>query len=150
MALTINGLGTALYGRHNWRRDGSFQATKWFVVAFFPVAPLKTLRVRPYASRTLREDLGQLRPSREYGYEVLEELPLSHSQVLRTYAFAIAFCAWSVLLVWFFMGKLSMLDHETFITLSMIAAFVMLLCMPFIVLSWYRQRAFISEGGAGA
>jgi hypothetical protein len=42
---TINGVGTKLCGKKNIANDSSYQATKWFVVFYMPIIPLKTYRV---------------------------------------------------------------------------------------------------------
>lgn len=42
---TINGIGTKLYGTPGYFNDGSYIATKWFVILYFPVIPLGTYRV---------------------------------------------------------------------------------------------------------
>ena len=42
---TINGLGTKLCGKKNIANDSSYQATKWFVIFYMPIIPLKTYRV---------------------------------------------------------------------------------------------------------
>jgi hypothetical protein len=42
---TINGVGTKLLGKKNIANDNSYQATKWFVIFYMPIIPLKTYRV---------------------------------------------------------------------------------------------------------
>ena len=42
---TINGVGTKLCDKKNIASDNSYQATKWFVVFYMPIIPLKTYRV---------------------------------------------------------------------------------------------------------
>ncbi|HEY4083931.1 MAG TPA: hypothetical protein VGM81_24855 [Burkholderiaceae bacterium] len=150
MAFTVHGFGTALYGQRNWRRDESYQTTKWFVVAFFPVFPIKTLRVLPHTRRpaTLKDDVTDFAGSEEYGHRVMEHLPLSRIQVFHTYVFAFAVCAWSALMVWLFMGRIGMLDRETAIAVTLIFLFLGLLCAPSIVLSLLRRRAFVHDAAA--
>ena len=43
--LTINGIGTKLYGKKSISADGSYQTIKWFVFLHLPIIPLKTYRV---------------------------------------------------------------------------------------------------------
>jgi len=47
---TVNGFGTLYYG---WRArpDGTAEATRWFVAAFFPVIPLYQHRIRVLNTR---------------------------------------------------------------------------------------------------
>ncbi len=42
---TINGVGTKLCGKKNIANDNAYQATKWFVIFYMPIIPLKTYRV---------------------------------------------------------------------------------------------------------
>lgn len=42
---TLNGFGTKLYGKSAIDPDGSYIATKWIVVLFFPIIPLGSYRV---------------------------------------------------------------------------------------------------------
>ena len=45
LIFTFNGVGTILYGKHSPAPDGSYVATKWFVVLFVPIIPLASYRV---------------------------------------------------------------------------------------------------------
>ncbi|MDR3352287.1 MAG: hypothetical protein LBO00_04615 [Zoogloeaceae bacterium] len=85
MANTINGIGTTFYGQAKFRRDGSFVTTKWFVLAFFPLFPMKSYRLR-----RIEDDENSSIPflSKPPFYELLEELPADGAQVLRVWAYA--------------------------------------------------------------
>lgn len=43
---TLNGFGTALYGKRNEESDASFIKTKWIVFFWIPLIPLRSYRVR--------------------------------------------------------------------------------------------------------
>ena len=60
---TINGIGTKLCGEKKIASDGSYQATKWFVIFFMPIIPLKTFRVLEIPKYNL---LGEDDQSKEY------------------------------------------------------------------------------------
>jgi hypothetical protein len=45
MPFTFNGIGTSLYGARDFRSDGSYITTEWFVFVYVPVLPLKSQRV---------------------------------------------------------------------------------------------------------
>lgn len=45
MAGSFNGIGTTYYGECDYRADGSYVTTEWFIVAFFPVFPIASHRV---------------------------------------------------------------------------------------------------------
>jgi hypothetical protein len=47
---SMNGCGTAIYGKRDFEPDGSFLTTKWFVAFFVPVVPLGSMRVRIFGS----------------------------------------------------------------------------------------------------
>ena len=47
MAFTFHGIGTMRYGERDFRADGSYIVTEWFVMAYFPVFPLRSKRVKP-------------------------------------------------------------------------------------------------------
>ena len=43
---TFNGIGTRLYGKRHYNGvDGSYIATKWFVIMFLPIVPLGSYKV---------------------------------------------------------------------------------------------------------
>lgn len=60
---TINGIGTKLCGKKKIASDSSYQATKWFVIFFMPIIPLKTFRVLEIPKYNL---LGEDDQSKEY------------------------------------------------------------------------------------
>jgi hypothetical protein len=82
---THNGFGTLYYGWKH-RPDGTAEATRWFVAAFFPVVPLRRMHVRvldtkdPTATFLLLAGHG-------FGtrLEEIEQLPLDWRSILKTY-----------------------------------------------------------------
>ncbi len=88
MANTFNGIGTTFYGQREFEQDDSYITTKWFVLAFFPLVPLGSLRVRHLDSS------GVPFLARSSTFEVVEEVPLNGMQVLSTYAYAIFIVFW--------------------------------------------------------
>src|SRR5579872_6412107 len=87
MPFTFNGLGTKLYGARDFRPDGSYITTEWFVVAYVPIVPLKSMRIRPGAG------------GKYYGlynsstYYILEKTGIDGRQILFIYAWFAAFIA---------------------------------------------------------
>ncbi len=47
MPFNVNGIGTIYYGRRDFRPDGSYITTEWFILMMMPIAPLCTFRVWP-------------------------------------------------------------------------------------------------------
>lgn len=83
MASSINGFGTAYYGRRRRRPDGSFIATRWLIAAALPIIPLGSARLKP-----LRE--GFFRQT----YAELESLGMDWVQVIATYFYVYAMGLW--------------------------------------------------------
>ena len=72
-----HGVGTILHGKRSPVPDGSYVATKWFVVLFVPIVPLASSRV--WQGETQFRFLGT---STDYHPE---PLPLQWRQVLNWY-----------------------------------------------------------------
>ncbi|WP_008308223.1 hypothetical protein [Leptolyngbya sp. PCC 6406] len=77
MPFNVNGIGTTYYGRRDFRPDGSYITTEWFIFLMVPIAPLRTFRVWPIAS----EPQSWFAPER---YQV-QRLKRCWPQIRRTY-----------------------------------------------------------------
>jgi len=77
---SYNGVGTKFYGKRDVAPDGSYIATKWFIIAHLPIWPLGSFRVR-----VLSKHSGLAHESVSYA---ADEMPLSSRQVLLTYVAA--------------------------------------------------------------
>lgn len=126
MPRTVNGVGTRFYGQCDWRRDASFQTTEWVVLMYVPVVPLKSLRV---------QQVGGNR------YRVFEELPLSLSQVLRTYAFAVAYLLVMPNVILVLANKMNFEADAPARTLFQLALLGLILAAPFMVVKLLRSHA---------
>lgn len=78
---SVNGWGSMLLD-YRPRGDGTWDATKWFTIAGFPLVPLKRQRVRPIKSEAMIS-------GERYRYERLEEGPPDLKRVLTVYAMAL-------------------------------------------------------------
>ena len=76
---TINGIGTKLCGEKKIASDGSYQATKWFVIFFMPIIPLKTFRVLEIPKYNLLGEDDQLKE-----YKMLP-IKLDIIQIIKTF-----------------------------------------------------------------
>jgi hypothetical protein len=47
MAYTFRGIGAMHYGQRDFRPDGSYVTTLWFVFLYVPVVPMHSKRMRP-------------------------------------------------------------------------------------------------------
>ncbi len=126
MPRMINGVGTRFYGQCDWRRDGSFQTTEWFVLMYVPVMPLKSLRVQRAGGNT---------------YRVFEELPVSVPQALRTWAFAALYIMTIPSLVIHVAEKMNFDADEPMRNLLWMTVLGTLLAAPFLVLKFARSKA---------
>jgi len=81
MAYTVRGIGAMQYGRCDFRADGSYVTTLWFVVLYLPIIPMRSLRMR----KTGRVKYYGIQPRSEV--EVVEKTRPHRRQILRTYAF---------------------------------------------------------------
>jgi hypothetical protein len=77
---SINGIGTTLYGKRDVDlRDGSYIATKWFIIFLLPVFPLGSFRV-------IRGATGaSVFPSGSKTDYQLSPVKLNVAQVINTY-----------------------------------------------------------------
>jgi len=78
---SLNGVGTTLYGKTKINKeDGSYTATKWFVLLYLPIIPLGSYRVikgeKQYKSNGSET---------QYSMRIIK---LDVAQVIRTYCFA--------------------------------------------------------------
>lgn len=77
---SLNGIGTTLYGKRDVHPDGSYIATKWFILFLLPIIPLCSYRVwrgETKASFPI--------PGAKTEYKMIE-VPLNWRQVFNTYA----------------------------------------------------------------
>lgn len=120
MALSINGIGRTYYGQRDFEADGSFVATKWFIVAFFPISPSQSIRARALSSfGPLYQEL-----------EVIEELPVCWKQVFHTYAYAYGLLPFTVYLAEKFHWK----------SASQVIAMLAVAALPFVLRYFAKQR----------
>ena len=94
MAFSFNGIGTSFYGQRNFRSDGTYVTTEWFVLLAIPVIPLRSLRVR---YQGLGEHLWHLSFGSSENYAVYEKTFPDRKQVVCTYGYV---GSWSVGCIW--------------------------------------------------
>ncbi len=77
---SFNGIGTTLYGKSDVdKSDGSYLATKWFIIFLLPIFPLGTYRVRR------GETHGNIIPPGVSTQYQMIRAPFNWRQVLMTY-----------------------------------------------------------------
>jgi|ERR1035437_3994201 hypothetical protein len=116
MPYSFNGIGTRLYGKRDFRPDGSYVTTEWAAILWIPALPLKSMRIH----ETAGTDVGVFSNLK---YVILEQTPYLHKkQVLCVYSFAAAVVACFLLglayldygnefLVWVAVALLAMIPY---------------------------------------
>lgn len=129
MAFSINGIGTTWYGQRDFRPDGTYLTTEWFAVLFFPVIPLRSLRMK-YTGEKM--------------YAIYEVSFPNWKQVLYTYGFVAFMIAWV-----YFVGSVTL---SIFPLAFHSAQGVCLTCIVWLLpsptpwlLRWYALRNFRSN-----
>jgi len=84
---SINGFGTGIYGKRDFYPDGSFLTTKWIILFWLPIIPLKSVRLLQSGPRCTSGSFG-VGWSTEYA--VLTETRPNSKQVLFVYGFLLA------------------------------------------------------------
>jgi hypothetical protein len=95
---SLNGTGTRIYGRRDFRTDGSFVTTKWISFLWVPLIPLRSMRVKPLDTSAVDHlgasiflaFMGLLALKSSGKYEVQSETRPVLTQVLHVYAFVFA------------------------------------------------------------
>jgi len=86
MPYAINGFGTRLYGKRDFRADGSYVTTQFVSALWIPLIPFGSQRIRPLSG----VNIGVFSNMR---YAILEKLPLNIKQVLCVWGFAASIIA---------------------------------------------------------
>jgi len=103
---SVNGTGTRIYGKREFRTDGSFVTTKWVTFSWVPLVPLQSMRVKPLdksgvdhlGASIFLVFVGVLALKSSGKYAVLSKTRLVLIQVLHVYAFtfALVFAWWNL------------------------------------------------------
>lgn len=92
------GIGTTLYGKADKKEDPTYGqtyvTTKWFIVCYLPLIPLKSMRIGGVKTKSL---FLVVYNSSTTQYFILEQVPLNWAQIARTF-----FLTWGLvaLAVW--------------------------------------------------
>jgi hypothetical protein len=96
MAYTLNGIGTTFYGQREFRADGTYVTTEWIAFLYFPIIPLRSLRVRyvgPGDSPTFGFGSSE-------NYSVYEKRFPNWKQVSFTYGYVALLILWVCFVSW--------------------------------------------------
>jgi len=84
LSFSFNGFGTTIYGKREFEADGSFVTTKWIVLAWIPIFPLRSLRIVPIGEPSTNFVLWS-----SGNYRTVEEFRPNLRQVVFTYLYTI-------------------------------------------------------------
>ncbi|MGA3265927.1 MAG: hypothetical protein ABSE16_03790 [Verrucomicrobiota bacterium] len=96
MAYTFTGTGTTFYGKRDFRTDGTFLTTEWVSIVYFPIFPIRSLRVFYQGPAERRFPFGV---GWSESYAVHEKLPPNLRQVFYVYGYAFLTVGWMLLLI---------------------------------------------------
>ncbi len=91
MAYRLNGIGTTFSGRRDFHSDGSFVTTEWVRFVYFPLIPLRSLRVRCHGPGEQRFRIGI---GSSDNYAAYERTTHNGRQVLYTYGYCSFVLGW--------------------------------------------------------
>jgi hypothetical protein len=96
MAYTFNGIGTTFYGKRDFRGDGSYLTTEWVSFVYFPLFPLRSLRVRYQGPAEPRFPIGVTTAE---SYAVFEKTAPHLKQVLCIYGYTLFVVGWMLAVI---------------------------------------------------
>lgn len=117
-------IGFRNYGKTDVSPNGSYVTTEWFHICYFPIYPVRRIRITPQIGRNL-----------------VVELPRTAASILKTYAFAVACLAWWCASFWIVFGRHSdYLDKDVGVFLAFMTV-ALLASIPFALLWFFRREA---------
>ena len=125
MAESFNGFGTKFYGAREFWPDGSYITTEWVVILFFPVIPIRSLRVIETGSTSVTFGTKTT-------YDVLAKTRPNLMQVLYVYGFGLLCVFWMVAWSYFFDPLEATVGHTAAVIIC-VASLVPLACVPFAI-----------------
>ncbi len=133
---SMNGIGTRVYGKREFRTDGSFVTTKWITFLWVPLLPLRSMRVKPLeapevdhlGASILLACFGFLHFKFSGKYVIQSVTRPVLMQVLHVYAFIFA-----IVFAWWNLAK-----NTTFVSAGVLVA---VLASPFLVRAIARNSA---------
>jgi hypothetical protein len=87
MPFAVQGTGTRYYGMRDFRKDGTYITTEWFVILHIPVIPLRSLRVRGRSGFSVVVFSSR-------SYSIYSKGSPNLKQVLFTYSYLLLIAAW--------------------------------------------------------
>jgi hypothetical protein len=74
---TFNGIGTKIYGKAQRRADGSYVATEWFTLIYFPIIPLRCMRIREVSTTGFNVIVVA---HQKFTYQILGSVPMKDNR----------------------------------------------------------------------
>ena len=118
MAYTLNGTGTTFYGQHDFRADGTYITTEWLAFFYFPLIPIRSLRVSYRGPGEHRWYLGF---GSSTNYAIHERSFPNWKQVLCIYGYVALLVGWIYLVC---TSAVSMFPHALDTVFSVTLVFI--------------------------
>lgn len=135
MAYSIYGIGTTFYGKRDFRADGSFITTEWVSLIYFPILPLRSLRLRSQSSAMSGSLIGI---GVEENYEVYQRTSPNLKQVIYVYGYALFSVGWIAFIIdW----CVSIKEATPALTLLLVGSWVPV-PIPWLLRYFARKRAY--------
>lgn len=97
---STNGSGEGLYGKKNVKEDGSYVATKWFMILLIPIIPLGTYRI--WKGKISHNFVGGMPIGIQRSTELrMERLKMDWQQVLIVYTIMLTIFVLIALIIYF-------------------------------------------------
>ena len=149
MAYTLNGFGTALYGMRERRTDESYITTEWVVLAFVPIIPIRSMRIRHPKSPDGQQFTGM---GYKTSFEVFEKTAPNLKQVLAVYGFLLVVALWATLIIWIAMSIYAALNRSGYSDMHLYECWgfaILTLWIPFLIPIFLRKKAERDEKVTG-
>jgi hypothetical protein len=139
MAYTVNGFGTALYGRREKRKDDSYITTEWVVLAFVPIIPIRSMRIQDSPG-----DQGVHGMGFRSKFLVYEKTRPNLKQVLSVYGFLMLVALWAYLIITIATYIYSVLNRRGYDDSHLYVSWgfaIFTLWIPFLIPIYARKKA---------
>ncbi|MDD2763341.1 MAG: hypothetical protein PHE83_05130 [Opitutaceae bacterium] len=131
MPYTFFGIGTKFYGKRDFRDDGTYITTEWFVFFYVPLQPLRSLRLKFQGADEPKWQFPLISFTSHYVVHQ-PDLPFDWRQVLYTYAYVALLFVWCVFVGQAIMAALPKSTDNTLAGVLLISALLIPAPIPWI------------------
>jgi hypothetical protein len=121
-----------LYGQREMNSDFSYITTEWVVLLYFPVIPVRSMRIKGGTSSSVGFGTSM-------DYTVVARLGLYWRQIILTYAFAALCIGWGAFML-YLIDRLTQIREEGWIEISGVCCLMALSFLPLLLPRYLRKR----------